>query len=180
VRLRKNSAAVAIAPPGIAPEIMWSVRGLGSVSDRAAPVNAPPNNAFFCKSQILYQFWNILQHLQNCKSVAYAPSFLEATPEVCQRGTYPIMDTSCFCSCICYTCVHSSHESCNTRSRWNGNQRTSQDFANFILDYGKLPAINLNASLPHCKASLPIRWAACSSDLWSLSSATQHSSNHQY
>jgi hypothetical protein len=59
VRLRKNSAAVAIAPPVIAPEIMWSVRGLGSVSDRAAPVNAPPNNAFFCKSQILYQFLEI-------------------------------------------------------------------------------------------------------------------------
>lgn len=90
--------------------------------------------------------WNILQHLQNCKSVAYAPSFLEATPEVCQRGTYPIMDTSCFCSCICYTCVHSSHESCNTCSRWKGNQRSSQDFANFIHDYGKLPAINLKAT----------------------------------
>ena len=54
VRLRKNSAAVAMAPPVIAPRTIRSLRGLGSVKDKAAPVKAPPRSAFFCNEHITF------------------------------------------------------------------------------------------------------------------------------
>jgi hypothetical protein len=42
-----NSAAVAMAPPVIAPRTTRSVPGLGSVIARVAPVSAPLKSALF-------------------------------------------------------------------------------------------------------------------------------------
>jgi len=47
VILRKNSAAVAMAPPVMAPRNTRSVPGLLSVRESAAPVRAPESRAFF-------------------------------------------------------------------------------------------------------------------------------------
>ncbi len=101
------------------------------------------------------------------------------------------MDTSCFCHCISQAGVHSSDQPCTWSSWLNQNRRTARRYDPM---WRLLPSMSYQQShtlsrtnakkawvlaepscccLPHCKASLPMRWAECSKDFWFVSSAKE-------
>jgi hypothetical protein len=98
------------------------------------------------------------------------------------------MDTSCFCQCVSQAGVHSSHEPYTWSSWLNQNRRSAatqcDDYCHLCptssrthlagqMQKAWVLAEPSCCCLPHCKASLPMRWAECSKDFWFVSSAKE-------